>query len=205
MREDTIDEMGGAIGVFLGACFVFCFFQRTIDETVFCIHDGCLRVVACLFLHACRSLVAGLRQFVEVLQALLSCHVMSQIVEHLTVMLQQFQCQKAGRVVLGDMFVGLQVFLNMTDTVFYLMTIIDVQVTRELTCSLIYLNDCFEKILDTSPILKRCGNHRCTHEATQCLDVHTIATPLELIIHIQGTHHADVHIHKLSCQIQVTL
>ena len=79
---------------------------------------------------------------------------MSQIVEHLTVMLQQFQCQKAGRVVLGDMFVGLQVFLNMTDTVFYLMTIIDVQVTRELTCSLIYLNDSFEKILDASAILE---------------------------------------------------
>lgn len=79
---------------------------------------------------------------------------MSQIVEHLTVMFQELQRQISGRVVLGDMFVCLEVFLDMCDTVFYLMAIVDMQVTCSLACSLIYLDDSLEEFLYSITILK---------------------------------------------------
>ena len=62
--------------------------QRTVDEAVFGIHDGGLRVVTRLLHHASRGLVAGMSQVVEVLHALFTGHVLAQVVEHLTVMLQ---------------------------------------------------------------------------------------------------------------------
>ena len=129
---------------------------------------------------------------------------MPQIVEHLTVMFQKLQRQISGRIVLGDMFISLEVFLDMCDTVFYFMAIVDMQVTCSLACTLIYLNDSLEELLYSITILKLCGYHRHTKQLAQCLDVNIVASSLKLIIHVQGTNHTYVHIHQLSGEIEVT-
>ena len=47
------------------------------DKTVLGIHDGGLRVIACLFLDTCGGFVALVGQCLEVLHALLSLHVLA--------------------------------------------------------------------------------------------------------------------------------
>ena len=80
-------------------------------------------------------------EVVKVVHAVLACHMFAQIVEYLRIVFEQLQREVTGGVVLGDMFIGLQVFLNMGDTVFNLMTIVDVQVARCLVGAFINLDD----------------------------------------------------------------
>ena len=120
-------------------------------------------------------------------------------------MLQQLQRQIAGRVVLGDMLIGLQVFLDVGDTVLNLVPVVDVQVSRGLVGALIHLDDGLEELLHTVAVLERGGNHRHTEETAQHLEVEMVATTLELIIHVQGADHADVYVHQLRGEIEVAL
>ena len=205
MREDAVDQMGGTIGVFFGARLVFSFFQRTMNKAVLGVHDSRLGIVARFFFYTGRSLVARMGELVEVLHALFASHVMTQIIEHLTIVLEQLQCQEAGRVVLGNMFVGLQIFLDMTDTVFYFVAIVDMQVARGLAGTFVHLNNGTEKFLHAIAILKRRGYHRHTKQGAEGFDIHLVATTLKLVVHIQSAHHADVHIYQLGGQIEVTL
>ena len=205
MREHTVDEMGGLVSVFLRTCLELRLFQCTVDEAVLSIHDGRLGVVARLLLHTGRGLVAGIRQVVEVLHALLARHVLAQVVEYLGVVLQQFQGQITGRVVLGDMLVGLQVFLDMTDAVLDLVAVVDVQVAEVLAGTLIHLDDGAEEFLHARTVLKRRGDHRHTEEVTERLDIHLVTAPLELVVHVQRAYHADVHIHELGGEVEVAL
>ena len=69
-------------------------------------------------------------------------------------MLQQFDGQISGRVVLGDMLIGLQVFLDVGDTVLNLMAVVDVQVPRGLAGSLVHLDDGLEQFLHAHPAFK---------------------------------------------------
>ena len=99
------------------------------------------------------------------------------------------------------MLIGFQEFLDTTDTIFNLMSVVDMQVTRELAGTLIYLNHCLEKFFDSCPVLKRGRNHGNTKQGAECVDVDVISATLKLIIHVQGTHHTDIHIHQLRSQI----
>ena len=103
------------------------------------------------------------------------------------------------------MLVGFQVFLDMGDTVFYLVTIVDVEVTGGLVGVLIDLDDCLEQFLDTHAALKRRGDHRHTEQGAEGGDIYPVATTLKLVIHVQGTDHADVHIHQLGGEVEVAL
>ena len=204
MREQTINAMGSLIGIFLGTCLELRLFQGTIDKTIFGIHDGRLRVVARLFLHTRRGLIALIGEFMEIVESLFASHMFTQIIEHLTIMFQEFQRQISGRVVLGDMLIGLQVFLDVRDTILNLVSVVNMQVARELTGSLVYLNHRTKQFFDTHAILEGCGYHRCTKQGAEGIEIDMIATTLKLIVHIQGTHHADVHIHQLCGEVEVT-
>jgi len=103
--------------------------------------------------------------------------------------LQEFQRQVSGRVVLGDMFIGLQVFLNVCDAVLDLVPVVDVQVARELAGALIDLDDGAEQVFHALSALKRCGNHWHTKQGAQCVEVNLVATVLELVVHIECAHH----------------
>ena len=118
-------------------------------------------------------------------------------------MFQQLQREVSGGVVLGDMLIGLQVFLNVADAILYLMTVVDMQVSGELAGSLIYLDDGSEEVFYACTVLKGCGNHRDAEESAQGVDVHMVTTTLKLVIHVQGADHADVHIHQLGGQVEV--
>ena len=87
MREQPVNPMGCLIGVFFCSRLKLRLFQGTMNKTVFGIHDGCLRVIARLFLDTCRSFVALVCQCLEVFHALLPLHVFTKVVEYLTVVL----------------------------------------------------------------------------------------------------------------------
>ena len=59
VRQDGIYQVGCMISVLLRARLVAGLCQRSVDESVFCIHDGGLRVIARLLLHSHRGTVAG--------------------------------------------------------------------------------------------------------------------------------------------------
>ena len=204
MRQHTVDHVCGAVGVFLRTRLEARLLQRAVDKTVLCIHDGRFGVVASLFFYARRGTVAGMRQFVEVVHALFARHVLAQIVKYLTVVLQQFQGEVSGRVVLGDMLVGLQVFLDMGDTILYLMSVIDMQVARPFVGALIHLDDGAEQVLHAFTAFERGGNHRDAEQIAERVEVHLVAAALKLVVHVQCAHHTDIHIHQLGCQVEIT-
>ena len=102
------------------------------------------------------------------------------------------------------MFVGLQVLLDVAYAVLNLMTVVDVQVAGFATGAFIHLYDGAEEFLHAHAVLERCGHHWHTKQRTECLQVYGIATPLKLIVHVQGTHQPDVHIYQLRREIEVT-
>ena len=128
---------------------------------------------------------------------------LAQEVEHLTVVLQQFQRQVTRRMVRGDVLVGLQVLLYFTDTVLNLMTIVNVDMASVGIGILIDLDDHAKEILDTHAALERRGHHRHTKEGAQCRQVYLVATTFKLVVHIQGAHQTEVHVDKLRRQIEV--
>ena len=197
--------MGHAIGIFLRTRLVAGLLQGTVDEAVFGIHDGRLRVVARLLLDTGRSTVASRRQVAEHLHALFAGHVLAQIVEHLTVVLQQFQRQVARGIVLTDVLIGLQILLYLADATLNLMTVVDMDMTGLLARILIHLNDHAEQVFDAHAALERCRHHRHTEKGAECRQVYLIATTLKLVVHIQCTDHAQVHVHKLCRQIEIAL
>ena len=103
------------------------------------------------------------------------------------------------------MLVGLQVFLDIGDARFNLVAIVDMQVTRELAGALIHLDDSLEEFLHAFAAFKGCRYHRDTKQRAECVEFHLIATTLKFVVHVQGAHHADVHIYQLRRQIEVAL
>ena len=60
---------------------------------------------------------------------------------YIMVVLKQLYGKIACRIALCDMFVGFEIFLQMFYSVFYLVTIVYVQVASNFVLALIYLND----------------------------------------------------------------
>ena len=77
MREQPVNPVGGLVGVFFCSSLKLRFLQGTMDKTVLGIHDGSLRVIACLFLDTCGGFIALIRQCLEVLHALFPLHVLT--------------------------------------------------------------------------------------------------------------------------------
>ncbi len=205
MRQQTINPMCSLIGVLLVTGLVFGLLQGSVDETVLGVHDGCLGVAAGLFLYAGRCLIALGGKVAEVLYALLTCHVLAQVVEHLTIVLKELKREVAGRVVLGDMLVGLKVLLDVRDTVFNFVAVVDMQVARELAGALVNLNYGAEEFLYTHTVFERCWYHRCTKQGAEGVEINVVATALKLVVHVERAHHAHVHIYKLGGEIEVAL
>ena len=205
MGEDAVDDVGGAIGVFLRACLVSGLLQRTVDEAVLGVHDGRLRVAARLLLHAGIGHVAGQQQLLALGRLVLLGHVLAHVLQHMTVVLQQFDGQIARRIALADMLVGLQVLLNVADALLYLVAVVDVQMARGPLLALVDLDDSPEEILDAQARLERGGTHGHAEERRQRGDVHRVAAALKLVVHVQGTHRAQVHVHQLGGQVEIAL
>ena len=197
--------MCGLVGVFLGACAVLRLGQRAVDETVLGVHDGRLGIHARLFHHAGSGVVACRHQPLAVLAAVLALHVTLDEVNHLRVMLQQLQCQIARGVLRAQVLVGLQELLDMRDAVLNLVTVVDVNMSHLRVRAFEDLDDRVQQLPHAASCLERCRHHRHTEERGERFDIQMVAAALQLVVHVQRTHHPQVHIHQLCRQVQVAL
>ena len=72
-------------------------------------------------------------------------------------------------------------------------------------CLLVHLNNGVEQIGNTLAAATDSRHDRHTQKITQLLDIQFITLRSELIIHIQSHHHPEVHIDKLSSQVEISL
>ena len=192
--------MGGTVGVLLITRHKPCLFQRTIDKTIFRIHDGSLRVCQCLLIDTrCRLVTLHQNGL-----APLSRFLMDEP-HDIGVVFQELQGNITGGIAGMDGCVWLQELLDMTYAVFYLVTIVDMDMAGCRIHTLIDLYDGAEQLLHPFPILKRGRYHRRTEERRQHLQVNGVTATLKLIIHIQGTYDGEVHVKQLCRQIEVAL
>ena len=175
--------------------------EGTPNETVLGIHDGCLGIVASLLLDTTRSHIA----VADDVGSLRQCrhHTFG-----LVVLLQQFDGQPAGAVAQPQQVVTFQVALDAADAVLDFVAVVDVNVTVVEIVALAAFKNMYhllQQALQSPTRLERGGNHRHTHQRAQRVDVETVATALQFIVHVQGTHHPQVHIHELGGEIEVAL
>ena len=200
VRQHAVYHMRHPVGVALMACRIVSLRQRTVYESVFRIHDSRFRVGIRLFIHTGGGLVALYQNHLAALAGLLADEVLN-----VRIMLQQLQRHIACRVAGMNRGVRLQVLLDVAYAVFYLVTIVDVQVSRRLAGAFIHLYHRLEQPLHTHSALERRGHHRRTEQRLQHLQVQLVASFLKLIIHVQRTHYRQVHVHQLGGQVEVTL
>ena len=195
------------VGVFLRAGQEARLGQCTVDEAVFGIHDSRLRVGVRLFEDTCRSFVAGSKN---------PCHITFLVPRtsylapryqlfHRRVVFQQLDGQIAGGVALVDVVISFEVLLDMAHTVFYLVTVVDMDMSRGAAGTLVHLDDMAEQLFHALARLERRGHHRHAEQGTQRREVHMVAATFKLVVHIQGAHHLDVHVDKLRRQVEVAL
>ena len=205
IRKHAVDEVCGAVGVFLRAGLETSLCQGTIDEAILRIHDGGFGIHQCLLQHAGSSLVASGHQLLAVLGTLLVGHVLGYVLLGVGVVLQQLDSQIARGVAQADVFVGLQETLYLPDAVLNLVAVVDVQVAGLAALALVHLDDSAEEFLHAGAVLERRGHHRHTEERAQRLQVDMIAAALELVEHVQGSHQRDVHVDQLRGEVKVAL
>ena len=171
------------------------------DKTVFGIHDGGFAIFQALFLHTFGCLITGCEDFL--------CRVqMAYVFLGVLIILQQLDRKISGRVALADGIICLQIFLDMLDTMFYLMSVVDVDmaiVSAGIFLAFVEFDDGLEELVHASAIGEDGRNHRDTEEFAQFVVVDVISTLLGFIKHIEGADHADVHIYQLCGEIEIAL
>ena len=71
--------------------------------------------------------------------------------------------------------------------------------------SLIHINNNVEEQLDTSARCERCRDHRHAKEFAELCIVDIVAAFFGFVEHVQGAHHAQVHIYELRGEVEVAL
>ena len=199
--DDTVDEMGHLIGVFLVAGVIVSFFQCTVDEAIFGVHDGCFTVVASLFHYAFGCRVAMVEYFFGV------CHLL-YIGFHVAIAFQQFDGKVTGGVALSQIGLEFQVLLYLADAVFNFVSVVDVDVAEVdffVFCSLIELYDLVEELFHAHSRGERCGHHGHSEQFGQAVVVDVVATFFGLVKHVEGHYHAYVHVYELCGEVEVAL
>ena len=193
--------MGGLVGVLLLPRGIFRLLQRPVYEAVFGIHDGRLAVFARLLLHAPGRLVALGHDGGRGGQG-------GDVGLRVAVVLEQFDGQIAGGVSLPQVGVGLEIVLYAGDAVFYLVSVVDVYVAVVRVLVLVGLVEVYhraEQLFHAAPRGEHRGHHRHPEEAAQLVVVHVVAPLLGLVKHVQGAHHAQVHVDELRGEVEVAL
>ena len=71
--------------------------------------------------------------------------------------------------------------------------------------ALIHTDDGLEEFLHTTAVGEDGGYHGHTEEASQTVGVDMVASLLGLVKHVEGAHHAHVHVYELGGEIEVAL
>ena len=185
MGDDVVQLVRHAIGIVLMSHLIAGLLQGTTQESVFGIHDGRLGVVARLFLDAAHGHHAGLANLTGLGQGIYD-------LPGLFITLKQLNGQPTGTIAQTQQVVAFQEFLNIGNSIFYLMSMLDVLMAIILVVSLAVLKDMYhlaKQFLQSSTSLKRCGNHRHTQQRTEFLDVQLVATTFQFVKHVQRTNH----------------
>ena len=148
------------ICVFLVTCLVTGLLQSSMDKTVFGVHDGCLAVLMCLFLHTFRG-------FVAVPENLVSIGELLDIVLNVLVVFKEFYCKITSGELLPHIKFFFQVLLHVLYAILNLMSVIDMNVAKMqalVFCPLISLYDGMEEVLHSFSRFEHGGNHWNTEE-----------------------------------------
>ena len=132
----------------------------------------------------------------------------AHIVLHLAVVLQQLDGQIAGGVAFAQGALHFQVFLYLLNAVFYLVSVVDVDVPVVgvlILGALISLDDGLEQFGHSLARGEDCGHHRHAEQARERVNVDVVAASLGLVKHVQGAHHAQVHVDELRGEVEVAL
>ena len=123
-------------------------------------------------------------------------------------MFEQLDGQIAGRVEFTHVLFLLEMLLYLTDTMFYLVAMVDMDMTimrLRVFCALIHFDDLMEEFVDTFTGFKHCWHHRHAKQLRQLVVVDMVTTFLGLIKHVQRNHHTDVHVNELCRKIKIAL
>ena len=126
----------------------------------------------------------------------------------LLVIFKQLDGKIAGRVAVAQIGSLLQVLLDFLDAMFYLVAVVDVHmavVRVVVLVALIHADDGLEEFLHTTAVGEDGGHHGHTEEASQAVGVDMVASLLGLVKHVEGAHHAHVHVYELGGEIEVAL
>ena len=68
---------------------------------------------------------------------------------------------------------------------------------------LIDLDDRVEQLGDSFPVSADCRHYRHSEQVSECLDVESVSFFAQLVIHVQGHYHAQVHVYDLGGEVEV--
>ena len=157
--DDAVEPMGGLVGVALLAYHVAGLVECAAHKAILGIHNRRLGIVARLLLYTAGRQHAGLTDLCR----------LGQVVHHtprLAVVLQQFDSQPARRISQSQQIVAFQEFLYVGYTFFYLVTMVDMDVSVVVVVALLTLedvDDLAQQVLHSPARLERRGHHGHTH------------------------------------------
>ena len=82
---------------------------------------------------------------------------------------------------------------------------VHVQVPRLGVAAFKNLDDLVEKAADAVAAASGSRHDRHPEEGAELVDVELVAAFLELVVHVEGHHHRDVHVDKLRGEVEVAL
>ena len=176
-----------------------CFRYRSLDEGVFCVHEGRLHGIVENALYPAVFLEAGSDDLVPVGQAF---HHLLYLLVTLEILDRKISC----RVLIADGGIELDELLYAAYRLFQFGSVIDMDMSCDMRIAvLINLNDRIEKSGQSVARTAYRRNDRHTEKITQLLDIQLITLCLKLVIHIQGHHHTKVHVDQLCRKVEIAL
>ena len=177
-----------------------CLFQCSLHEGVFCVYDGGLCAGAAeQSLDAPVLLEAGCDDLVVVGQGLYGLF-------HIRVILQILDCQPAGGVMGADVLILPYQVPDAVDAGLQLLSVVDVDVAgHSRVVVLVDVNDGVEQLVYALAAAAHRRDYGHTEQMSQGDGVELVSACLQLVVHIQGHYHAEVHVNDLGGQVEVPL
>ena len=122
-------------------------------------------------------------------------------------MFQEFDGQIACGELTAQFTILLQVLLHILDTIFYLVAVVDMDMANGMLgeLPLIDLDDGGEQFVNALSALEYRRHHRETQQFAQFVGIEKVTALFTLIKHVEGSHHAEVHVYELGGEIEIAL
>ena len=166
------------------------------NETIFSIHHGRFRIfMRFLFQSFCR--------IVTMLYYLVVVGQFTNGILNFLVVLEQFYGKIACGELTSHLPVLLEVLLHFGYCILDVGAVVDVYMSNRsfLIGSLIHLNHGGEQLFNAVARLEYSRHKRESEQLTQFVAIELVASCFNLVIHIERTHHKNVHINELRCQV----